>query len=129
MGLFGQFFSPSWWTGATFGTSLFSRRHGREVGRDEAGNLYFQHRDDPARRWVIYAGSNDGSGVPPTWQAWLKGTIPEVPGDDLPPRRSFERPAVANATGTSAAYKPGGSLGGHGVRPAATGDYQAWKPE
>jgi uncharacterized membrane protein (UPF0127 family) len=30
------------------GTSLFTRRHGREVGRDELGNVYFEHRKDPA---------------------------------------------------------------------------------
>ncbi|WP_347717459.1 NADH:ubiquinone oxidoreductase subunit NDUFA12 [Sphingomonas sp.] len=129
MGLFGKFFSPSWWNGATFGTALFSNRHGREVGRDDAGNVYLQHKDDARRRWVIYDGANDGSRVPPGWQAWLKGTIDELPEKDLPPRRPFEQPPLANQTGTFAAYKPGGSLGGQGVRPAATGDYQAWKPE
>ena len=65
----------------------------------------------------------------PEWQAWLKGTIEELPDDALPPRRPFERPALANQTGTFAAYRPGGSLVGPGVRPAATGDYQAWTPE
>ena len=128
MGLIGKFFSPSWWTGATFGTSLFTRRHGGEVGRDELGNIYYQH-DKDHRRWVIYAGSNDGSRVPPNWQAWLKGTIDLLPDKAMPPRRSFEREAAANATGTFAAYKPGGSLGAKGVRPAATGDYQAWTPD
>ncbi|MCA1653870.1 MAG: NADH:ubiquinone oxidoreductase subunit NDUFA12 [Sphingomicrobium sp.] len=129
MGLIGKFFSATWWKGATFGTALFTRRHGREVGRDDIGNVYFQGRRDSAQRWVIYDGSNDGSRVPPGWQAWLKGTIMELPGEALPPRRPFEQPPVANQTGTFAAFKPGGSLGGQGVRPAATGDYQAWKPE
>lgn len=130
MGLFGKFFSPSWWNGATFGTALFSRRNGSEVGKDAAGNLYFQHKDGAdARRWVIYAGNNDGSRVPPVWQAWLKGTIDELPDRIMPPRRPFEQPPLANQTGTFAAYKPSGALGGPGVRPAATGDYQAWTPE
>ena len=129
MGLIGQFFSPGWWNGATFGTSLFTRRHGGEAGRDESGNVYYQHRKDPRRRWVVYAGSNDGSRVPPVWQAWLKGTIDDLPDAAMPPRRPFEQPALANATGTFAAFRPGGSLGGQGVRPAATGDYQAWKPD
>lgn len=129
MGLIGKFFSPSWWTGATFGTALFTRRHGCEVGRDEDGNVYFQHRKDPARRWVIYAASNDGSNVPPAWQSWLKGTIDDLPEKALPPRRRFEQPGAGNPTGTFAAFRPGGSLGSQGVRPAATGDYQAWKPE
>jgi len=100
----------TWWNGASWGTSIFTRRHGKEVGRDDSGNVYFQHRQDSRRRWVIYDGANDGSRVPPDWQAWLRGTI-----DDL--------------TGTMAAFRPDGSLGGKGIRPAATGDYQPWIPE
>ena len=129
MGLIRKFFAATWWNGATFGTTLFSGRHGKQVGKDAAGNLYFGDKRGGAKRWVIYSGSNDGSRVPPEWQAWLKGTIDELPDQALPPRRPFERPAVPNQTGTIAAYRPGGSLGGPGVRPAATGDYQAWTPE
>jgi NADH:ubiquinone oxidoreductase subunit len=32
-------------------------------------------------------------------------------------------------TGTDGAYRPEGSLARSGVRAAAAGDYQAWKPE
>ena len=77
MGFWSKTFT--WWNGATWGTSLFSSRHGKEVGRDELGNLYFQHKKDPGRRWVMYSGDNDGSNVPPGWNAWLKGTIDELP--------------------------------------------------
>lgn len=129
MGLIGKFFSPSWWNGATFGTSLFSTRHGAEVGRDAEGNVYFELKKSGARRWVIYAGSNDGSRVPPAWQAWLKGTIDELPAKALPPRRPFEQPAMPNLTGTAAAFRPSGALDGRRERPASTGDYQAWKPD
>lgn len=126
MGLFANAFT--WWNGASWGTSLFSRRHGREVGRDDSGNVYFQHRDDPARRWVIYDGSNDSSRVPPAWNGWLRGTIDQLPGD-LPPARAFQKAPIPNLTGTREAYRPDGSLGGKGVRAPATGDYQAWVPE
>ena len=126
MGLFANAFT--WWNGASWGTSLFSRRHGREVGRDEAGNIYFQHRDDPARRWVISDGSNDSSRVPPAWNGWLRGTIDQLPSE-LPPARAFQKAPAANLTGTREAYRPDGSLGGKGVRAPATGDYQAWVPE
>lgn len=126
MGLFANAFT--WWNGASWGTSLFSRRHGREVGRDEAGNIYFQHRDDPARRWVIYDGSNDSSRVPPAWNGWLRGTIDQLPSE-LPPARAFQKAPAPNLTGTREAYRPDGSLGGKGVRAPATGDYQAWVPE
>ena len=127
MGLFGSAFT--WWTDASWGTRLFTRRHGKEVGRDEAGNVYFQHKDDPARRWVIYDGSNDSSRVPPGWNAWLRGTIDDLPEKALPVRRPFEAQPQPNLTGTAGAWRPQGSLGTGGQRPMATGDYQAWKPE
>lgn len=126
MGLLACIFT--WWDGATVGTALFTRRHGREVGRDALGNIYFEHRRDPARRWVIYRGSNDGSRIPPGWSAWLRKTIDGIPDDSLPPPRAFETAPLPNLTGTADAYRPRGSLGSAG-RAAATGDYQAWKPD
>lgn len=119
----------TWWNGASWGTSLFTRRFGRQVGKDEAGNLYFRHKDDPKRRWVIYAGNNDGSRVPPNWQMWLRGTIDELPETGLPPRREWQKEPVANLTGSGEAWVPSGSLRGPGVRPASTGDYSAWTPD
>jgi NADH:ubiquinone oxidoreductase subunit len=119
----------TWWNGASWGTSLTTRRHGKEVGRDEAGNIYFQHKDDPARRWVIYDGANDGSRVPPRWHVWLRGTIDELPDAALPAKRSWEKEPVANLTGTGEAWRPSGSLSREGMRPATTGDYSAWTPD
>ena len=119
----------TWWNGASWGTSILTRRHGTEVGKDEAGNLYFQHKDNPQRRWVIYAGNNDGSRVPPGWQSWLRGTIDEVPEKGLPPRRTWEKDFSPNLTGSGEAWRPSGSLRAKGQRPATTGDYSAWTPE
>ena len=127
MGVLAKIFT--WWNGATIGTGLFTRLHGEEVGRDDAGNVYFKHQKDPARRWVIYDGANDGSRVPPAWQAWLRGTIAELPDKALPPVRSFQTKPEPNLTGTMAAFRPDGSLSGKRVRPASTGDYQPWIPE
>lgn len=119
----------TWWNGASWGTSITTRRHGSEVGRDEAGNLYYQHKGDPGRRWVIYAGDNDGSRVPPGWQAWLRGIINELPDKALPQKRSWEKAPVPNLTGTEDAWRPAGSLRAEGVRAASTGDYSAWTPD
>ena len=127
MGFWSRTFT--WWSGDTWGTRLFTSRHGSEVGRDGSGNLYYQHKKDPQRRWVIYPGDNDGSRVPPEWQAWLKGTIDDVPDKSLPPRRAFQKEPVHNLTGTMAAFRPDGALGNDKIRPASTGDYQAWTPE
>ena len=127
MGFWSRTFT--WWSGDTWGTRLFTSRHGSEVGRDDSGNRYYQHKKDPQRRWVIYPGDNDGSRVPPEWQAWLKGTIEDVPEKSLPPKRSFQKEPVHNQTGTMAAFRPDGALGNDKIRPASTGDYQAWTPE
>ena len=127
MGLFANAFT--WWNGASWGTTLFSRRNGEEVGRDDAGNIYFKHRKDPARRWVMYHGGNDSSQVPPGWNAWLRGTIAGLPDQSLPPRRSFEQPSQINLTGSDQAWRPAGSIRAGGKRAAATGDYSAWTPD
>jgi NADH:ubiquinone oxidoreductase subunit len=127
MGFWSKTFT--WWKGDTWGTWLFTRLDGREVGRDETGNLYFQHKKNPRRRWVIYAGNNDGSRVPPAWQLWLRGTIDELPEEALPPIRKFQKRPEPNATGTMAAFRPDGALGSGKIRPASTGDYQPWTPE
>lgn len=127
MGVLAKIFT--WWNGATVGTSLFTRMNGQQVGRDEDGNVYFQHKKDGGRRWVIYAGDNDGSRVPPGWQMWLKGTIEDLPDKALPPKRRFETKPEHNLTGSLAAFRPDGALGSGKIRPASTGDYQPWTPE
>src|SRR4051812_47871708 len=123
MGFFKNLFT--WWEGATLGTALFSARHGSKVGEDHLGNRYFQGK---GKRWVMYAGSNDVSRVPPEWYAWLTRQIDVVP-DDLPPPPKFLREATPNLTGTVAAYRPTGALEKGGRRQAASGDYQAWTPD
>ena len=127
MGFWSKTFT--WWNGDTWGTWLTTKRFGNEVGRDDAGNTYYLDKKRPDRRWVIYNGANDGSRVPPGWNAWLRGTIDELPEKGLPPRRKFEQGPQPNLTGTMAAYRPGGSLAAKAIRPASTGDYEAWKPE
>lgn len=127
MGLLGKIFT--WWNGATVGTSLFTSMRGEEVGRDDSGNIYYRHKKDSRRRWVIYPADNDGSRVPPGWQLWLKGTIDELPDKALPPKRAFQKPAQHNLTGTMAAFRPDGSMASGKIRPAATGDYQPWTPD
>jgi NADH:ubiquinone oxidoreductase subunit len=120
----------TWWNGATVGTALFSRRHGREVGRDDLGNLYFESKKPVGgqnRRWVIYSGSNDASRVPPAWFGWLHHQTDIVPAD-LPAPRPWVKEPAPNLTGTGHAYRPQGALERGGDRAAATGDYEAWSP-
>lgn len=129
MGLLTSIFT--WWNGATIGTALFSRRNGGKIGSDALGNLYFESKkaiDGRKRRWVIYAGANDASRVPPEWHGWLHNTT-DLPPADLPPARVWQKPALANQTGQAGAYRPAGALERGGNRAAATGDYEAWSPD
>lgn len=130
MGVLGKIFT--WWDGATIGTWLFSRAQGDLVGTDHQGNRYYRGRkpwpDGRERRWVIYAGPNDASRVPPEWHGWLHGTIEGPPESNLPPARIWEADYTPNATGTVAAYRPPGALERGGQRAPASGDYEAWTP-
>ena len=45
MGFWSRTFT--WWNGATWGTALTTRRFGSEVGRDDAGNIYYQDKKRP----------------------------------------------------------------------------------
>lgn len=126
MGILSKIFT--WWDGATIGTLLYSARKGTQFGEDEFGNRYYISKDSD-RRWVIYAGSNDASNIPPEWHGWLHGTHDGNPEDFLPPKRDWEKEASVNLTGTSGAYMPSGALQRGGKRAAAVGDYEAWSPE
>lgn len=126
MGFLGKIFT--WWDGATIGTLLNSWRTGQQVGEDADGNRYFASRDGK-RRWVIYKGANDASRVAPEWHGWLHGTHDALPQDSLPPVRPWQAPAGVNPTGSTAAYRPAGSLDRGGHRAVASGDYQPWTPD
>jgi NADH:ubiquinone oxidoreductase subunit len=130
----------TWWNGSTFGTWLNTRRNGVHVGTDHQGNKYYRSAKKlPAtanspfagreRRWVIYNGNNDASRVPAEWHGWLHSSYDGVPESHLPPAHIWEVDYTPNATGTSQAYHPAGSLARGGKRAAATGDYEAWTPE
>ena len=125
----------TWWNGATIGVRFTIGRRGKFIGGDEFGNRYFEARDNKdsydgrLRRWVIFKGYAEASKVSPDWHGWLHHTF------DLPPtveplmRRAWEKDYLPNLTGTIEALRPSGSLARTGERPAATGDYQAWRPE
>jgi NADH:ubiquinone oxidoreductase subunit len=104
--------------------------HGREVGRDALGNIYYEDKRarpgaSARRRWVIYPGEAEASSVPPEWHAWLHYTV-DAPLK--PAARPWIKPHLPNATGTSAGYRPPGHDYQGGQRAAATGDYEAWTP-
>lgn len=124
----------SWWGGNTWGTRLFTWRQGVLVGRDDHGNRYFRQRAGVGplgvpRRWVIYQDLADASKVPPEWHGWLHHTVDDAPTSSTYVAKPWQKPHVMNMTGTPQAWRPKGSILSPGVRPKATGDYKAWKPE
>jgi NADH:ubiquinone oxidoreductase subunit len=126
----------TWWNGHTMGTRIFTERHGERVGEDQFGNVYYRTKHgviDPTlgfeRRWVIYNGDAEASRIPPGWYGWMHHRTDVPPTEETYVARDWERPHLPNMTGTAAAYRPKGSILAEGRRPAATGDYQAWRPE
>ena len=117
----------AWWHSATFGTLWTTLFTGSFVGTDANGNRYYQSKDN--RRWVIYSGLVEASLVPAEWHGWLHHTFAEPPTTAPFKLKAWEKDHRPNLTGTDQAYRPDGSLLAAGLRPRATGDYQAWKPE
>lgn len=116
----------SWWHDATIGTFIDTWVNGVAVGKDEAGNRYFQSKDG-ARRWVIYNGTVEGSRVPAEWHCWLHHTVDDAPAPDVK-KKSWQKDYLPNLSGTEAAYHPAGSLVTSTVRQRSSGDYEAWTP-
>jgi NADH:ubiquinone oxidoreductase subunit len=125
----------TWWNGSMIGVRWTIFRMGRPVGEDEFGNRYFEavtnkeSYDGRKRRWVIYQGYAEATKVSPDWHGWLHHTFEEPPTIEPLLRRAWEKDYLPNLTGTVEAWRPSGSLARTGERPAATGDYQAWRPE
>ncbi len=126
MGIFREIFA--WWTGNTIGTRLFTLRKGELVGEDERGNRYYRERKG-SRRWVIYRDLAEASKVPPDWHGWLHHTVDDPPTEQSYQPKPWQKPHRPNMTGSPDAYRPRGSTLVPGDRPAATGDYEAWRPD
>lgn len=120
-----EFFT--WWNGQTMGTRFFTWRKGEVVGEDDAGNTYYKERNG-TRRWVIYHGAVDASSIPPGWHAWIHHRVDVPPNQEPYAAKDWEKPHLANQTGTAGAYRPPGSTLTPEQRPQVTGDYEPWSP-
>lgn len=117
----------TWWDGQTYGTQLFTSRHGEKVGEDAEGNIYYRNKDD-SKRWVIFNGEIEASRVPPDWHGWLHRTYDEAPSETPLVHKDWEKPHQENLTGTlTQFYKPTGTL--REGKPGESRDYEAWAPE
>ena len=117
----------------SFVSRLMISMTARQIGEDSFGNRYFEARKPNRlgryKRFVVYQGQAEASKVPPEWHGWLHHTEQNPPPENGFARRSWQKDHLPNLTGTIHAHKPSGHLSRGGRRPAATGDYEAWKPE
>ncbi|WP_336276215.1 NADH:ubiquinone oxidoreductase subunit NDUFA12 [Bartonella sp. CB178] len=122
----------TWWNGNTVGTRFFTWRKGRCIGKDQFGNIYYEggrHKDGYPRRWVIYKDYSEASTIPPGWHGWIHHRCDVPPTQEMYQPYEWEKIYVANMTGTSAAYRPKGSIARGGERSCVHEDYSAWSPE
>ena len=116
----------------TLGTRIFTALRGRLVGKDGFGNSYYEDRrirpgDRRQRRWVIYAGPDEASAVTSEWFGWLHHSTDTPLPETV--RKPWQKPFLANMTGTGASYRPVGHDYSGGKRVRAPGDYEAWSPD
>ena len=115
------------------GTLFYTWLKGVSVGSDEFENRYYRARKATLhgreKRWVIYKGEADGSRVPPHWHAWLHHLTDEPLTSEAIKTKEWQKPHLANQTGTANAYRPNGHAYLGGKRDSAAGDYEPWSPE
>lgn len=118
---------------SNFQIGWFTTRRGEKVGTDAFGNTYYRDTKRKLhgreRRWVIYNGMPEASKVPPEWHGWLHHNMDQPLAADSKYHQPWVKPHQPNLTGTPEAYLPSGHQRAGGVRPAATGDYEAWSPD
>ncbi|WP_332066157.1 NADH:ubiquinone oxidoreductase subunit NDUFA12 [Bartonella sp. CB189] len=130
IGFFKRIFT--WWNGSTVSTRFFTWYKGKRVGEDQFGNVYYEggyHKDGYPRRWVIYKGYSEASTIPPGWHGWIHHRYNRPPTQENYQPHEWEKPHVANMTGTSKAYRPKGSIIRSSDQPHVHEDYDAWSPQ
>lgn len=122
----------TWWSGNTIGTRFFTWRKGKRIGEDQFGNIYYEgglHKDGYPHRWVIYKDYSEASTIPPGWHGWIHHRFDNPPTQEDYHPYGWEKPHVANMTGTSEAYRPKGAIPYNDERPCVHEDYDAWCPK
>lgn len=111
-------------------TRLYTLFHGKRIGTDSFGNVYYEARRDKAhgkkKRWVVYKGIAEASKVPAEWHGWLHYTTDKTP--QAAAKRDWQKDHIPNLTGTAGAYAPPGHISQGAARAKSAADYEAWTP-
>ncbi len=117
-----------WWHKQTLSIRLRTWLKGKHVGTDEFGNKYYTDKKNK-KRWVVYNGVVEASSIPPGWHGWMHYRTDILPSEENYQPYKWQKPHIANPTGTKNAYHPKGSLLRDGKRGKVSADYEAWRPE
>ncbi len=94
------------------GTLIYTWFNGVNVGTDEFGNRYYRARKDTLhgheKRWVLFKGKPEASGVPPEWHAWLHHTTDAPLSEKAAESKPWQKAHQPNSTGSAEAYLPQG---------------------
>ena len=115
------------------GTHFYTSFWGRQVGTDQSGNRYYEHKskrlaNGKLKRWNLYKGLTEASKVPPGWHAWPHYNLEGRPSDSDITEYEWQKPYLSHLTGAKYSYRPPGHLSKGGERSGATGDYESWEP-
>lgn len=109
----------------TITTRIYTTLFGKHVGTDSIGNHYYTRKN---KRWVVYKHGREPSAVAPQWHGWLHYTTDVLPSDTQHPHYGWEKPPMANLTGTGQAHLPAGHLAKAGKHAPTVSAYEPWQP-
>ena len=85
-------------------TKIYSIFFGRKVGTDAFGNLYYVHKKNLKKRWVLYDKKVDPTAMSVDWHLWLNSNSMDIPKDSK--TLFWQKKRLPNQTGTTNAYHP-----------------------
>src|SRR5699024_4663776 len=86
-----------------FLVKIYLTLFGRKVGSDKYKNNYYEvsfKKSKKTKRFIIYNGLNEGSKVPPEWEAWLRFYTKSCIDSNYDKKAGY----LPNLTGTIYAY-------------------------
>ena len=66
----------------SLGFKLYTFFNGNLVQQDSLGNKYYRDKNNPSKRWVVYASGFGPESLPTQFHNWLHNTSDEIPSDD-----------------------------------------------
>lgn len=91
----------------SIGTVLYSILRGKKVGRDNQGNVFYVHKKNKRKRWVLYRKQIDPTSLDVKWQIWLTETNIDGETTNNYNNYKWQKSKISNLTGTPNSYHPG----------------------